>query len=214
MTPQRDHEFLCFEFAFAAVCNGHTHCAVDCSKEKQAFYKYHACMMEPWDGSTPLGKVLSQPFPESNSQGSFGPRPALVAFTDGLQFGATLDRNGLRRPLRRVLPQRCTGDSALSLSDGPGQGVTTSQRTGTACLTGPSSARPSSAHPAVRVIGRVSAVMLGHSNVDLAHRCPTFCPSSTPGGQDNRLVLGSEARPQEQEAQSSCGCASSPNGLH
>eukprot|EP00928_Gymnodinium_smaydae_P023190 TRINITY_DN1922_c0_g1_i5.p1 TRINITY_DN1922_c0_g1~~TRINITY_DN1922_c0_g1_i5.p1 ORF type:complete len:2308 (-),score=461.78 TRINITY_DN1922_c0_g1_i5:58-6777(-) len=40
--------------------------------EKRAFYKYNSCMMEPWDG------------------------PALVAFTDGLQFGATLDRNGLR----------------------------------------------------------------------------------------------------------------------
>jgi len=40
--------------------------------EKKAFYKYHSCLMEPWDG------------------------PAMVAFTDGLQFGATLDRNGLR----------------------------------------------------------------------------------------------------------------------
>jgi len=40
--------------------------------EKRAFYKYQSCLMEPWDG------------------------PALVAFTDGLQFGATLDRNGLR----------------------------------------------------------------------------------------------------------------------
>eukprot|EP00930_Biecheleria_cincta_P019755 TRINITY_DN1500_c0_g2_i1.p1 TRINITY_DN1500_c0_g2~~TRINITY_DN1500_c0_g2_i1.p1 ORF type:complete len:2429 (-),score=434.34 TRINITY_DN1500_c0_g2_i1:360-7646(-) len=42
------------------------------SKEKRAFYKYNSCLMEPWDG------------------------PALVAFTDGIQFGATLDRNGLR----------------------------------------------------------------------------------------------------------------------
>jgi len=40
--------------------------------EKRAFYKYNSCLMEPWDG------------------------PALVAFTDGKQFGATLDRNGLR----------------------------------------------------------------------------------------------------------------------
>lgn len=40
--------------------------------EKRAFYKYNSCLMEPWDG------------------------PALVAFTDGIQFGATLDRNGLR----------------------------------------------------------------------------------------------------------------------
>lgn len=40
--------------------------------KRQAFYEYHAAMMEPWDG------------------------PAAVAFTDGRQIGATLDRNGLR----------------------------------------------------------------------------------------------------------------------
>ncbi len=39
---------------------------------KKAFYEYHACMMEPWDG------------------------PASVAFTDGIRIGAVLDRNGLR----------------------------------------------------------------------------------------------------------------------
>ena len=39
---------------------------------RRAFYEYHASMMEPWDG------------------------PAAVAFTDGRQIGATLDRNGLR----------------------------------------------------------------------------------------------------------------------
>jgi glutamate synthase (NADPH) large chain len=42
---------------------------------RKAFYKYHASMMEPWDG------------------------PAALVFTDGLRIGATLDRNGLR-PLR------------------------------------------------------------------------------------------------------------------
>ena len=42
------------------------------SEERRAFYEYHAALMEPWDG------------------------PAAVAFTDGLQIGATLDRNGLR----------------------------------------------------------------------------------------------------------------------
>ncbi|XSG83367.1 MAG: glutamate synthase large subunit [Methyloligella sp. ZOD6] len=41
-------------------------------QKTRAFYEYHACMMEPWDG------------------------PAAVAFTDGRQIGATLDRNGLR----------------------------------------------------------------------------------------------------------------------
>ena len=42
------------------------------SDEKRAFYEFHACMMEPWDG------------------------PASVGFTDGTVVGATLDRNGLR----------------------------------------------------------------------------------------------------------------------
>ncbi|WP_374691042.1 glutamate synthase-related protein [Accumulibacter sp.] len=41
-------------------------------EQRGAFYKYHAAMIEPWDG------------------------PAAVAFTDGRQIGATLDRNGLR----------------------------------------------------------------------------------------------------------------------
>jgi glutamate synthase (ferredoxin) len=42
------------------------------SDEKKAFYKYHSCLMEPWDG------------------------PASIAFTDGTMMGAVLDRNGLR----------------------------------------------------------------------------------------------------------------------
>jgi len=42
------------------------------SPEKRAFYEYHSCLMEPWDG------------------------PAAVAFTDGSIIGAVLDRNGLR----------------------------------------------------------------------------------------------------------------------
>ncbi|MCC2687800.1 MAG: glutamate synthase large subunit [Rhizobiaceae bacterium] len=45
---------------------------------RRAFYEYHAALMEPWDG------------------------PAAVAFTDGRQIGATLDRNGLR-PARYVV---------------------------------------------------------------------------------------------------------------
>ncbi|MGN7455647.1 glutamate synthase large subunit [Paenibacillus pasadenensis] len=44
----------------------------DMSPEKKAFYEYHSCLMEPWDG------------------------PAAMAFTDGTQIGAVLDRNGLR----------------------------------------------------------------------------------------------------------------------
>ena len=42
------------------------------SAEKKAFYEFHSCLMEPWDG------------------------PASIAFTDGIRIGATLDRNGLR----------------------------------------------------------------------------------------------------------------------
>ena len=40
--------------------------------ERKAFYEYHGCLMEPWDG------------------------PASIAFTDGTVIGAVLDRNGLR----------------------------------------------------------------------------------------------------------------------
>jgi glutamate synthase (NADPH/NADH) large chain len=41
-------------------------------QQRRAFYRYHSCLMEPWDG------------------------PAAVAFTDGSLIGAVLDRNGLR----------------------------------------------------------------------------------------------------------------------
>ncbi len=41
-------------------------------EKRRAFYEYHMALMEPWDG------------------------PAAIAFTDGRQIGATLDRNGLR----------------------------------------------------------------------------------------------------------------------
>src|SRR3984885_3009621 len=46
--------------------------------DRKAFYEYYAAPMEPWDG------------------------PAAIAFTDGRQIGATLDRNGLR-PARYVV---------------------------------------------------------------------------------------------------------------
>ena len=48
------------------------------SAMKRAFYEFHSCVMEPWDG------------------------PASIAFTDGRYAGAVLDRNGLR-PSRYVL---------------------------------------------------------------------------------------------------------------
>jgi glutamate synthase (NADPH) large chain len=42
------------------------------SERMRSFYRFHSCLMEPWDG------------------------PASVAFTDGIRIGAVLDRNGLR----------------------------------------------------------------------------------------------------------------------
>src|SRR5690606_13071218 len=47
-------------------------------QHKRDFYQYHSCLMEPWDG------------------------PAALAFTNGRQIGAMLDRNGLR-PARWML---------------------------------------------------------------------------------------------------------------
>src|SRR5476651_546671 len=47
---------------------------------RRAFYEYHAALIEPWDG------------------------PAAIAFTDGRQIGATLDRNGLR-PARYIVTE-------------------------------------------------------------------------------------------------------------
>jgi glutamate synthase (NADPH) large chain len=48
------------------------------SAARKAFYEFHACLTEPWDG------------------------PASIAFTDGIRIGAVLDRNGLR-PARFVV---------------------------------------------------------------------------------------------------------------
>jgi glutamate synthase (NADPH/NADH) large chain len=60
-------------------------------EKRRAFYEYHAAMMEPWDG------------------------PAAIAFTDGRQIGATLDRNGLR-PARYLV----TDDDLVVMSSESG----------------------------------------------------------------------------------------------
>jgi glutamate synthase (NADPH/NADH) large chain len=60
-------------------------------EKRRAFYEYNAALMEPWDG------------------------PAAIAFTDGRQIGATLDRNGLR-PARYVI----TDDDMVVLSSEAG----------------------------------------------------------------------------------------------
>src|SRR6266566_2066245 len=61
------------------------------SADRKAFYEYHASLMEPWDG------------------------PAAMAFSDGRQVGAVLDRNGLR-PARYVV----TSDDFVVLSSEAG----------------------------------------------------------------------------------------------
>ncbi len=61
------------------------------SAEKRAFYEYHSCLMEPWDG------------------------PASIAFTDGTVVGASLDRNGFR-PSRYYI----TNDDILVLASETG----------------------------------------------------------------------------------------------
>ncbi|GAB4442685.1 MAG: glutamate synthase large subunit [Chloroflexi bacterium OHK40] len=50
----------------------------DLSPALRAFYRYHACLMEPWDG------------------------PAALTFSDGRVVGTALDRNGLR-PARYIV---------------------------------------------------------------------------------------------------------------
>ena len=60
-------------------------------EKRHDFYQYHASLMEPWDG------------------------PAGIAFTDGRQIGATLDRNGLR-PARYIV----TSDDRVILSSEAG----------------------------------------------------------------------------------------------
>ncbi len=64
--------------------------------QRRAFYEYHAALMEPWDG------------------------PAAVAFTDGRQIGATLDRNGLR-PARYIVTDDdlCVMASEMGVLDIP-----------------------------------------------------------------------------------------------
>jgi glutamate synthase (NADPH/NADH) large chain len=59
--------------------------------DRRAFYEYHAALMEPWDG------------------------PAAIAFSDGRQIGATLDRNGLR-PARFIV----TNDDLIVMSSEAG----------------------------------------------------------------------------------------------
>ncbi len=73
--------------------------------EKQAFYEYHASLMEPWDG------------------------PAAIAFTDGRVIGATLDRNGLR-PARYLVTHDGLVDHGLGNRRAAGQARRTCKHQG------------------------------------------------------------------------------------
>ena len=75
------------------------------SDEKKAFYEYHACLMEPWDG------------------------PALIAACDGDRICTTLDRNGLR-PFRYVVTKDdfVVGASEAGVLDIPAERILTRGR--------------------------------------------------------------------------------------
>ncbi len=71
----------------------------------RSFYKFHSCLMEPWDG------------------------PAAIAFTDGVRVGAMLDRNGLR-PCRYLLTkdERVVMASEVGVLDLPAENIMASGR--------------------------------------------------------------------------------------
>jgi len=75
------------------------------SEEVRAFHKYHACLMEPWDG------------------------PASIAVTDGTRIGAILDRNGLR-PSRYIITkdERVIMASEVGVLDTPAENIAYSGR--------------------------------------------------------------------------------------
>jgi glutamate synthase (NADPH/NADH) large chain len=92
LIPENQSDTACFDNALELLVMGGyslTHAAMllipeawsgnnSMDDKRKAFYEHHAALMEPWDG------------------------PAAVAFTDGRQIGATLDRNGLR-PARYLI---------------------------------------------------------------------------------------------------------------
>ncbi|MDX8387635.1 MAG: glutamate synthase large subunit [Ghiorsea sp.] len=92
LIPENQSDTACFDNALELLVMGGyslTHAAMllipeawsgnnSMDAKRKAFYEHHAALMEPWDG------------------------PAAVAFTDGRQIGATLDRNGLR-PARYLI---------------------------------------------------------------------------------------------------------------
>jgi glutamate synthase domain-containing protein 2/glutamate synthase domain-containing protein 1/glutamate synthase domain-containing protein 3 len=74
-------------------------------EDLRSFYRYHACLMEPWDG------------------------PAAIAFTDGTCIGAIRDRNGLR-PARYIVTKNdlVVMASEVGVLDIPAQDIAYSGR--------------------------------------------------------------------------------------
>ncbi len=70
------------------------------SRDKRAFFEYHAAIMDPWDG------------------------PAALTFCDGERIGACLDRNGLR-PVRYMITKegRVILASEVGVLDVPAQNI-------------------------------------------------------------------------------------------
>jgi glutamate synthase (NADPH/NADH) large chain len=116
-------------------------------EDKRAFYEYHSCLMEPWDG------------------------PASIAFTDGRYIGAVLDRNGLR-PSRyyithddRVIMASEVGQregerAAPTRADVPGEfrrGATRARRGAETRFRAEAAVRPMAAQAAHRIEGSPAA---------------------------------------------------------
>ena len=117
-------------------------------EERRAFYEYHAALMEPWDG------------------------PAAVAFTDGRQIGATLDRNGL-------------GPPAISSP------TTTSScwRPKWACCRCPRSrSSPSGACSQARCCSSISNSTASSRTTRSSRRCRAPIPTA-PGSSERQIVL-------------------------
>ncbi|WP_296815493.1 hypothetical protein, partial [Brevundimonas sp.] len=119
-------------------------------EKRRAFYEYHAAMMEPWDG------------------------PAAVAFTDGRQIGATLDRNGLR-PARYLV----TDDDLVVMASESGVLPIPGRRVGsTICATSPTTTPSASGRPSGDGNSRPDPELAGPGgSAYLGPRCVWFCPS-------------------------------------
>ncbi len=150
---------------------------------RKAFYEYHAALMEPWDG------------------------PAAVAFTDGRQIAATLDRNGLR-PARFCV----TSDDLVHprLGKRRAAGARGRYRPQVAPAAGP--------HAADRPRGRPDR--RGRGTQGRAGQCRALCQVARPGAvqaggpRGDRDRLRSCSRTRRQPARSPAGLRLHAGGPH